>query len=42
MSVDGGINDTTIKKVKSYVDMVVAGSFITNGENYQEQIDKLK
>lgn len=42
MSVDGGINDTTIKKVKSHVDMVVAGSFITNSENYQESINKLR
>ena len=42
INVDGGINDTTIKKVKSYVDMAVAGSFITNGENYQEQINKLR
>ena len=42
INVDGGINDTTIKKVKSYVDMAVAGSFITNGEDYQEQINKLR
>ena len=42
MNVDGGINDTTIKKVKSYVDMAVSGSFVTNGDNYQEQIDKLR
>lgn len=40
IEVDGGINDTTIEKVKD-VDIVVVGSFITNYDNYQEQIDKL-
>lgn len=42
MNVDGGINDETIKKVSSYVDMAVSGSFVTNAENYQEQINKLR
>ena len=42
VSVDGGINDTTIKKIKSNIDMAVAGSFITNSDNYQEQINKLR
>ena len=41
IEVDGGINDSTIKMVKN-VDIVVAGSFITDGENYQSQIYKLK
>lgn len=39
ISVDGGINDLTIKKVKS--DIAVVGSFITNG-NYLENINRLK
>ncbi len=41
IEVDGGINDATIKKVKN-VDIVVVGSFITDSENYQSQIYKLK
>lgn len=41
IEVDGGINDTTIKLV-SGADIVVAGSFITNSDNYQGQIYKLK
>ena len=39
ISVDGGINDETIKLVES--DIAVVGSFITNG-NYIENIKKLK
>lgn len=42
VSIDGGINENTIKKVKPYVDMVVAGSYITNSSNFQEKIDSLK
>lgn len=42
LSIDGGINDVTLKKVKPYVDMVVSGSYITNSDNYQEAIDKLR
>lgn len=42
VSVDGGINDKTIDKVEPYVDMVVSGNFVTSGDNYQEQINKLK
>lgn len=41
IEVDGGINDSTIKLVRD-ADIVVAGSFITSGENYQSQIYKLK
>ena len=40
IEVDGGINDITIKSIKS-ADIVVVGSFITNSNNYQSQIDKL-
>lgn len=42
VSVDGGVNETTIEKIENYTDMVVAGSYVTNSDNYQEQIDKLK
>ena len=42
ISVDGGINDKTVKKVKDYVDMVVSGSFITSGEDMQEKINALR
>lgn len=41
ISVDGGINDETIKLVKDKVDLVISGSFITNSDNYNNQIDKL-
>jgi ribulose-phosphate 3-epimerase len=39
ISVDGGINDETIKKVKS--DIAVSGSYITNGDIF-ENVKKLK
>lgn len=41
IEVDGGINDRTIKLVKK-ADIVVAGSYITNADNYLSQIYKLK
>lgn len=41
LSIDGGMNQETFKKVKSYVDMVVSGSYITSSDDYQEKIDKL-
>ena len=41
IEVDGGINDETIKMVKN-VDIVVAGSFITDYDNYKQQVYKLK
>ena len=40
IEVDGGINDETIKNVTS-CDMVVVGSYITNGD-YETQIKKIK
>ena len=40
ISVDGGINDETINYV-SNCDMVVSGSYVTNG-NYKEKILKLR
>lgn len=43
IEVDGGINDNNYHLLKSNnVDMIVVGSFITNNDNYQEQVDKLK
>lgn len=42
VSIDGGINNETVKKVKQHVDMIVSGSYITNSNNYQEQIDNLR
>lgn len=41
ITVDCGINEETVKKVKG-VDTVVVGSYITNGKNYQEQVDKIR
>lgn len=41
ISVDGGISDKTIAKVKN-ADMVVAGSYVFKGENRKERIDSLK
>ena len=41
IEVDGGINDDTIKFVKN-VDIVVAGSFITDSNDYKGQFYKLK
>ena len=40
LAVDGGINDDTIKLI-SNIDIAVVGSYITNNQDYQEQIDKL-
>lgn len=43
IEVDGGINDTNINLVKSSgADIVVAGSFIFNLDNYKQGIDILK
>jgi len=41
LSIDGGINDTNIDKVRN-VDFVISGSFICMSDNYQEQINKLR
>ena len=43
VEVDGGINDTNIKKlVKAKVDISVVGSYITNNDDYDRCINKLK
>lgn len=41
IEVDGGLNDNIVSKL-SQVDIVVVGSYITESDNYQLQIDKLK
>ena len=41
ISVDGGINADTVKKVGA-ADIVVSGSFVVKEENFQAQIDKLR
>ena len=41
ISVDGGINSDTVKKVNG-ADIVVSGSFVINGEDFQTQINKLR
>lgn len=41
ISIDGGINDKTIDKVKN-CDMVVSGSYICMSDDYQESINKLR
>lgn len=40
ISVDGGINEDNAKELE--VDIVVSGNFITNQNNYQLQINKLR
>ena len=42
LEVDGGINDTNIKKLKNIVDIVVVGSYITKSIDYNKQINNLK
>jgi len=43
INVDGGINDKTIKDIKKVKpDMIVSGSFVCKGEDYQERINKLR
>ena len=42
ISVDGGINDQTIKLVKEDVDICVSGSYICLSDDYEKQISKLK
>ena len=43
INVDGGINDITVKDVKTaQVDMCVSGSFICQAEDFQKQINLLK
>ena len=43
IEVDGGINNITSKKcIKAGANILVSGTYITNSNNYQKQIDELK
>ena len=43
ISVDGGVNDKTVKLAKkSGADMVVSGFYVVNSEDYDKQIEKLR
>lgn len=42
IEIDGGIKDTNINEVKKYVDIAVVGSYITNSDDYNQAINKLK
>ncbi len=43
ISVDGGINDKTVKLVKEAgADMVVSGSYIVKSDDYEKQINSLR
>lgn len=42
ITVDGGINNQTIKLVNNLADIAVSGSFICESENFEEQITKLR
>lgn len=42
IEIDGGINNTNIEELKNIVDIVVVGSYITNSNNYNKQINNLK
>ena len=41
INIDGGINNETVKKCKS-CDIVVAGSYIINSDNFQDKISSLR
>ena len=41
IEIDGGINDETIKKVKD-ADLVVVGSYITNHDSFETQVNNLR
>ena len=41
ISIDGGINDETIEYCRD-CDMVVSGSYVLEGDNYQKNIDSLR
>ena len=42
ISIDGGINDITVKKVRDLVDIVVSGNYVISSDNYQEKINSLR
>lgn len=42
ISVDGGINDKTINKVKSLTDRVISGSYICLNDDFERKIESLR
>lgn len=42
ISVDGGVNDVVSKKISKLTDIIVSGSYITNSQDYQKQINSLR
>ena len=41
ISIDGGINDEIAKRL-DFVDIIVSGSYVINGDNYNEKIETLR
>ncbi len=42
VSIDGGINQITVEKVRNKTDIITSGSYITNSEDYQKAITSLR
>ena len=42
ISVDGGINNLVCAKIKTLVDIIVSGNYITSSNDYQEKITSLR
>ena len=42
VSIDGGINDKTIKDIRDNLDICVSGSYICLSDDYEKQIQKLR
>lgn len=41
ISIDGGIDDVSLPKVKEYLDLAVVGSYLTSAQDFKENISKL-
>ena len=42
ISIDGGINDRVVKKIKNLVDIIVSGNYVIGSDDYQEKINSLR
>ena len=42
ISIDGGINNFTAKKIYRLTDIIVSGNYITSSDDYQKQINSLR
>lgn len=42
ISIDGGINYDVLYKIINFIDIAVVGSYITDSDNYNDKINKLK